>query len=64
VFPGGLPLQFQGTITVSGAGAHGTLVIHASSIKGKLDGKRVVGSTGHKGFFGPAISAARLKLVG
>jgi pimeloyl-ACP methyl ester carboxylesterase len=64
VFPGGLPLQFQGTIKVTGAGAHGTLVIHASSITGTLGGKKVVGSTGHKGFFGPAISAVRLRLAG
>jgi pimeloyl-ACP methyl ester carboxylesterase len=65
IFPGGIPLQFQGTIKVSGpAGAQGTLVLHASTIKGKLDGKSVVGSTGHKGFFGGLTNAALQRLVG
>jgi hypothetical protein len=66
LFQGGLPLQFQGTIKVTGdAAAQGTLVLHASSISGKLGGKRVVGSTGHKGFFGPGVrSLMRTRIAG
>jgi pimeloyl-ACP methyl ester carboxylesterase len=57
IFPGGIPLQFQGTLKVTGEkGSQGTLTLRASSITGTLDGKHVVGSTGHHGFFGPRIA--------
>ncbi|MDX6503939.1 MAG: hypothetical protein QOE29_1064 [Gaiellaceae bacterium] len=53
LFQGGLPLQFQGTMTITGdQAAHGTLTLRASVISGRLGGRRVSGTTGHKGFFG------------
>jgi pimeloyl-ACP methyl ester carboxylesterase len=65
IFRGGLPLQFQGTMRITGdAAANGTLQLYASSISGKLGGKHVAGSTGHKGFFGPAVrSLSRTRLA-
>jgi pimeloyl-ACP methyl ester carboxylesterase len=65
IFPGGLPLQFEGKITVTGdKAANGTLTLHASSITGKLGGRRVAGTTGHKGFFGPGVTAFARHLAG
>jgi hypothetical protein len=65
IFPGGLPLQFQGKLTVTGdKAANGTLVLNASAIAGKLGGRRVAGTTGHKGFFGPGVTAFARHLAG
>jgi pimeloyl-ACP methyl ester carboxylesterase len=65
IFPGGLPLQFQGKLTVTGdKAANGTLVLNASAITGKLGGRRVAGTTGHKGFFGPGVTAFARHLAG
>jgi hypothetical protein len=65
LFRGGLPLQFQGKMTITGdKAAHGTLTLHASTITGKLGGKRVAGSTGHRGFFGGPPRALPRRIAG
>jgi hypothetical protein len=65
IFPGGLPLQFQGTMRVTGdAGVHGTLVLKASAISGTLNGRHVAGTVGRRGFFGPGVRALPRRIAG
>jgi hypothetical protein len=57
IFPSGLPIKFQGTLTVAGdAAANGTITLRGSALKGRLGGKAVSGSTGNRGIFERRIS--------
>lgn len=65
IYPGGLPLQFQGKVTVGGDTASpGKLTIRASTISGKLGGKAVSGTIGKRGLFGPLVKPLRAGIAG
>jgi hypothetical protein len=54
IFPGGLPIQFQGTFKVRGdKAARGTLTLKGSQLTGTLGGRKVVASTRYRGIIGP-----------